>query len=214
MKRLLTTLLVLISLGLCTVSVVQWQRETRLRGHILDLIKRLEAENAMRIEAERKVREYEKEIARLTELRAEVEAKLVEVSREYNDLSRDSTARGISIAVYMREVAQMQHGLEATQVAFGKGTAALKDHNAVVTTQNSGVAPDQRCRLILGHKRPRVGLLTIGTEEGKGNELTNATHELLKQLVEERNDAISKLNARTLEFNEIVEKYNKLAKSR
>jgi hypothetical protein len=72
MKRLLLTLLVLISLGLCAVCVVQWQREARLRGHITDLVKRLEAENAARVEAERKVKEYEKEIERLTELRAEV----------------------------------------------------------------------------------------------------------------------------------------------
>ena len=46
MKRLLLTLLVLISLGLCAICVVQWQREARLRGHISDLVKRLEAENA------------------------------------------------------------------------------------------------------------------------------------------------------------------------
>jgi uncharacterized protein YdcH (DUF465 family) len=39
-------------------------------------------------------------------------------------------------------------------------------------------------------------------------------NELLKQLVQERNDAIAKLNARTREFNELVEKYNKLTKSR
>jgi septal ring factor EnvC (AmiA/AmiB activator) len=88
MKRLLTTLLVLISLGLCVVCVVQWQREDRYRGHIADLVKRLEAENRAKVEALRKVREYEKEIARLTEIRAEVEAKLVEVTRDYNDLSR------------------------------------------------------------------------------------------------------------------------------
>ena len=181
MKRLLTTLLVVISLGLCAVCIVQWQREARLRGHILDLVKRLEAENNLRIEAERKVREYEKEIARLTELRAEVEAKLVEVSREYNDLSADSVARGITIAIYMRELMQMQHGLEATQLAFGKGTEALKSHNSVVTSQNSAMEKQ---------------------------------NELLKQLVEERTDAISKLNARTREFNDLVEKYNKLAKSR
>ncbi|MDI1313473.1 hypothetical protein [Prosthecobacter sp.] len=181
MKRLLTTLVVLISLGLCVVCLVQWEREARLRGHILDLVKRLEAENAMRIDAERKVREYEKEIARLTELRIEMEAKLIAVSREYSQLSADSTARGISIAVYMREVAQMQHGLEATQAAFGKGTEALKGHNDVVTTQNSAMEKQ---------------------------------NELLKQLVEERNDAITKLNARTREFNELVEKYNKLAKSK
>ena len=33
---------------------------SHMRGHITDLVKRLEAENALRIEAERKVREYEK----------------------------------------------------------------------------------------------------------------------------------------------------------
>jgi len=36
-------------------------------------------------------------------------------------------------------------------------------------------------RVILGIARPRVGLLTIGTEEGKGNALSTATHELLKR---------------------------------
>lgn len=37
-------------------------------------------------------------------------------------------------------------------------------------------------RIVLGVKTPRVGLLTIGTEEGKGNALISATHEHLKQL--------------------------------
>lgn len=36
-------------------------------------------------------------------------------------------------------------------------------------------------RVILGVAKPRVGLLTVGTEEGKGNALTKATHEILKQ---------------------------------
>lgn len=34
----------------------------------------------------------------------------------------------------------------------------------------------------LGIEKPRVGLLSIGTEEGKGNDLTNEAHRLLKQL--------------------------------
>jgi glycerol-3-phosphate acyltransferase PlsX len=34
----------------------------------------------------------------------------------------------------------------------------------------------------LGVERPRVGLLTIGTEEGKGNSLIADTHELLKRI--------------------------------
>src|SRR5437660_5307987 len=38
------------------------------------------------------------------------------------------------------------------------------------------------CRSILGIKRPRVGLLSIGEEETKGNELTRESFQLLKQL--------------------------------
>lgn len=37
-------------------------------------------------------------------------------------------------------------------------------------------------RIIFGLESPRVGLLTIGTEEGKGNELITETHELLKKV--------------------------------
>lgn len=36
-------------------------------------------------------------------------------------------------------------------------------------------------RVILGVERPRVGLLTVGTEEGKGNALSKGTHEILKK---------------------------------
>lgn len=36
-------------------------------------------------------------------------------------------------------------------------------------------------RAIFGLERPRVGLLTIGEEEGKGNETVNDTHPLLKE---------------------------------
>lgn len=37
-------------------------------------------------------------------------------------------------------------------------------------------------REILGYKRPRVGLLSIGTEESKGNELTLAAYKLCQQV--------------------------------
>jgi phosphate acyltransferase len=38
------------------------------------------------------------------------------------------------------------------------------------------------CRIMLGVKSPRVGLMTIGTEEGKGNALITETNELLKRV--------------------------------
>ena len=47
-------------------------------------------------------------------------------------------------------------------------------HNAILGTHY--------CRLELGIERPRVGLLTIGTEEGKGNAIVNEAHEALKSL--------------------------------
>lgn len=37
------------------------------------------------------------------------------------------------------------------------------------------------CAVMLGIDSPRVGLMTIGTEEGKGNSLTADTHDLLKR---------------------------------
>lgn len=38
------------------------------------------------------------------------------------------------------------------------------------------------CQVMLGVHRPRVGLMTIGTEEGKGNTLTAETNELLRRI--------------------------------
>lgn len=38
------------------------------------------------------------------------------------------------------------------------------------------------CRVMLGVKSPRVGLMNIGTEEGKGNALITDTHELLRRV--------------------------------
>ncbi len=47
-------------------------------------------------------------------------------------------------------------------------------HNAILGSHYA--------RMELGVQNPRVGLLTIGTEEGKGNSLINGTHEALKSL--------------------------------
>jgi glycerol-3-phosphate acyltransferase PlsX len=38
------------------------------------------------------------------------------------------------------------------------------------------------CRIMLGIKSPRVGLITIGTEEGKGNALSTETNDLLRRI--------------------------------
>jgi glycerol-3-phosphate acyltransferase PlsX len=49
-------------------------------------------------------------------------------------------------------------------------------HNAVLGSHY--------CRVMLGVAKPRVGLMTIGTEEGKGNSLSTETNDLLKRVGE------------------------------
>lgn len=53
-----------------------------------------------------------------------------------------------------------------------------KPHNL----QQFAVMGEIYYRTILGNPRPRVGLLSIGEEESKGNELTREAYKLLKQL--------------------------------
>ena len=65
--------------------------------------------------------------------------------------------------------------------------AVLLDVGANVDCEASNleqfaVMGDIYCRRILGVKRPRVGLLSIGEEEGKGNSLTREAFPLLKRL--------------------------------
>ena len=179
MKRFLLALIVLISLGLCLVCVLQWQREALLRGRIGELVKQLEAENKLRFVAEQKVHEYSQEILRLEGLRAEIESKLLDATEDLRDRTVDQSARGFSIAVLMNEALRATSELEAYQQLAGKGSDALKQRNTEVTAQNAAI------------------------------EKANA---IIKQLASERDAAIAKLNARTQEFNELAEKYNKLSK--
>ncbi|HRE07295.1 MAG TPA: phosphate acyltransferase PlsX [Opitutaceae bacterium] len=47
---------------------------------------------------------------------------------------------------------------------------------------HNAILGNHYCQLELGVASPRIGLLTIGTEEGKGNSLIHETHEALKRL--------------------------------
>src|SRR5512147_2405232 len=69
-----------------------------------------------------------------------------------------------------------------------KGTASIMlDVGANVDSkphhlEQWAVMGDIYFRSIFGEESPRIGLLSIGEEESKGNELTRAAHQLLKQL--------------------------------
>jgi len=59
----------------------------------------------------------------------------------------------------------------------GANPTATPDH--LVT---NAILGKNYCKVVLNKENPRVGLLTIGTEEGKGTELINGAHNQLKKL--------------------------------
>jgi glycerol-3-phosphate acyltransferase PlsX len=69
----------------------------------------------------------------------------------------------------------LDHYIVMVDVGANPNTTPLQMvHNAILGSDY--------CTRGLGIQRPRIGLLTIGTEEGKGNETTLAAHEILKLL--------------------------------
>jgi chromosome segregation ATPase len=116
MKPTLVRLLVLVSLALCGVSVAQWRREAALRQRLAEAGAQRQAEAAARLEAIEKSAVLEKEIARLTQLRADTEAKLVEVTDE--------------LAAARKRVA-------GTSDALGERNRAVEEHNAAITEANA-----------------------------------------------------------------------------
>lgn len=181
MKAFLFSLLTLFVLGLCGVCLVQWQREFVLNARIDEITAQLVAENKLRIEFEEKAMRFEQEIARLTTLRADTEAALLDATEQVQLLTVDQSGRGYSLGVWMNAASGAKAELAAYKRLAGEGTDALKDRNTEVTSQNQAI------------------------------EKANAT---IKELVTERDGVINQLNARTREYNELVEKYNKLAKER
>jgi|694.fasta_scaffold09710_6 hypothetical protein len=179
MKRLLSTLLVIVTLGLCAVCVVQWVREERLRGHIADLAKRLEAENTARVEAERKAAEYEKEIERLTILRAEVEAKLLATTEELTAVGNDSVSRGVTLAIFLNQLVQTQTKLTAMENAVGKGTEALKDQNESVAAQNATITKQNELLKQLANER-NAAIEKLNSRTKEFNELVEKYNKLAK----------------------------------
>ncbi len=139
MKRFLLFLLALISLGLCAVMYLQWQRETQMLARITDLAHRLEAENKQRVQAEQKVHEYSQEISRLEGLREEIEAKLLTLTEEVKNRTMDQSSRGFSIAVIMNEAIRASSELAALKQVAGHGTEAIQKRNAEVSAQNAAI---------------------------------------------------------------------------
>jgi chromosome segregation ATPase len=178
-KKTLTVLLLLAALALCGVSVAQWLREAEFRGEIASLTSQLQAENQLRVETEEKAAAFELEIARLSQLRADTEARLHEVTDELTLTRTDQLQRGVSIAILSSELAQSRAKAEAAEKRLAETAAAIAGRNTDVAGQNSAIT---------------------------------TANERLKQLAAERDKAIAELNARTQAYNDLVARYNKIAK--
>ncbi|MFN0126458.1 MAG: hypothetical protein ACKV19_07235 [Verrucomicrobiales bacterium] len=123
MKNLPVSLLIFASLGLCVVCVAQWRRESAFRQIIVEAQAALRAEvGAGRALAE-KVAAYELEISRLTQLRADTEAKLIEVTDELTQIRSRIAESGQATAERAREV-------EAQNVAITEANARLQQVTA------------------------------------------------------------------------------------
>lgn len=85
------------------------------------------------------------------------------------------TMEGVERPVLVTVIPTFDRYIVMADVGANPNTTPIQMvHNAILSS-------DYAVR-VLGIEHPRIGLLTIGTEEGKGNELTLTTHEYLKQL--------------------------------
>jgi len=148
MKNALVLLLVLTALALCGVSVAQWRREAALRGRIAEADARLREKTAALAEAGEKSDVLDQEITRLSQLRADTEAKLLEVTDEL------AAARKL---------------LEGSGAALGDRHRAVEEQNAAITAANA------RLRQITAERDRAIEQLNQRTRAF--NELTAKYHQ-------------------------------------
>jgi chromosome segregation ATPase len=127
MKNLPVSLLILVSLGLCVVCVAQWRRESAFRQKIVEANATLQAEAEARNALEDKVAAYEQEITRLAQLRADTEAKLVEITDELTGMQSKIAESGQAAMERAREVEAQNAAITEANTRLQQVTAE-RDH--------------------------------------------------------------------------------------
>ncbi len=97
MNRALTIALGFMLAVLCGVCIWQWKREAYFRAAIADFAGRLDAEKQAHEESRQRITVLEAEIARLTKLRDDTEAKYLATLTELRAIEPDWIARGHSL---------------------------------------------------------------------------------------------------------------------
>jgi glycerol-3-phosphate acyltransferase PlsX len=116
-----------------------------------------------------------------------VAAELVRDGKASAFISAGNTGAALAISMFVIGVLR---GIDRPAIAAVlpslRGFAVLIDAGANVTPKawhlfQFAIMGHVYARDILGLERPRVGLLSVGEEEGKGNDLTRETYDLLKE---------------------------------
>jgi chromosome segregation ATPase len=179
LKKTLTVLLLFSALALCGLSVVQWLREAELRAEIQSLTLQLQAETQLRIETQEKAAAFELEIARLTQLRADTEAKLLAVTEELTLTQTDQLQRGVSIALLANEYAQARSQAQLAEQRLAETTAAIANRNEDVTGQNTAITTaNERLKKLTAERDTAIAELNARTKAF--NDLVTKYNKLVK----------------------------------
>ena len=179
MKKTLTVLLLVSALALCGLCVVQWLREAELRAEIQSLTLQLQAETQLRIETQEKAAAFELEIARLTQLRADTEAKLLAVTEELTLTQTDQLQRGVSIALLANEFAQARSQAQLAEQRLAETTAAIANRNEDVTGQNTAITTaNERLKKLTAERDTAIAELNARTKAF--NDLVTKYNKLVK----------------------------------
>jgi len=124
-NRILTIALGFMLAVLCGVCVWQWKREADFRAAIADFAGRLENEKEAHDESRQRITVLEAEIARLTKVRDDTEAKYLATLAELREIQPDWIARGQSLLA-LSQLAAAAPAAENQNEAIAKQNDLLK----------------------------------------------------------------------------------------
>lgn len=156
-------------------------RSARLEGHPLVEVHHASEVIAMNDKPLRALRtKKDSSMVRAIELVKAREAKVLVSCGNTGSLMAGGTLK-------LRTLEGIERPALATVIPHKKGHFVLIDAGANPEARpehlvHNAILGSRYCSIALKIDRPRVGLLTIGTEEGKGTERVNDTHELLKAI--------------------------------
>jgi chromosome segregation ATPase len=126
-----------VTLALCALCVAQWAREASFRARMNELERDLVGQGRLRSEAVAQAEVFTQEIERLTTLRADTEARLLEMTARVQELEQANRPRDEKLAALESEVTQLRDEAGAAREALARSTAAVAGQNSAVEEHNA-----------------------------------------------------------------------------